>query len=37
LGNADMGLPCTQAGDIGAPIAGNADFVAIQIHVSFGF
>ena len=27
----------TQAGDIGAPSAENADFVVIQTHLSFGF
>jgi hypothetical protein len=27
----------TQAGDIGAPSAENADFVDIQTHLSFGF
>jgi hypothetical protein len=26
-------IPCTQAGDIGAPSAGNADFVVIQTHL----
>jgi hypothetical protein len=30
-------LPCAQAGDIGAPGAGNADFVGIQTHLSLGF
>jgi len=28
------GLPCTHAGDIGAPSAGNAGFVVIQTHLS---
>jgi hypothetical protein len=27
----------TQAGDIGAPSAENADFIVIQTHLSFGF
>jgi hypothetical protein len=39
-GNAEpstQGLSCTQAGDIGAPSAENADFVVIQTHLSFGF
>jgi hypothetical protein len=31
------GLSCTQASDIGAPSAGNADFVVIQTHLSLGF
>jgi hypothetical protein len=29
--------PCTHAGDIGAPSAGNAGFVVIQTHLSLGF
>ena len=33
----DAGLSCTQASDIGAPRAENADFVVIQTHLSFGF
>jgi Bacterial regulatory proteins, luxR family len=40
FGNANSstrGLPCTQAGDIGASRAGNAAFVIIQTHLSFGF
>jgi len=40
FGNANSstrGLPCTHAGDIGAPSAENADFVVIQTHLSFGF
>jgi hypothetical protein len=40
IGNAntlDMGLSCTQASDIGAPSAENADFVVIQTYLSHGF
>jgi hypothetical protein len=40
FGNANSstrGLPCTHAGDIGAPSAGNAGFVVIQTHLSLGF
>jgi hypothetical protein len=33
----DTGAPMHHAGDIGAPSAGNADFVAIQTHLSLGF
>jgi hypothetical protein len=32
-----MRLPCTDAGNIGAPSAGNAGFVVIQTHLSLGF
>jgi hypothetical protein len=31
------GLSCAQAGDIGAPSAGNADFVIIKTHLSVGY
>jgi hypothetical protein len=37
FGNANSstrGLPCTHAGDIGAPSAGNAGLVVIQTHLS---
>jgi hypothetical protein len=40
FGNANSstrGLPCTHAGDIGAPSAGNAGLVVIQTHLSLGF
>jgi hypothetical protein len=40
FGNANSstrGLPCTHAGDIGAPSAGNTGLVVIQTHLSLGF
>jgi hypothetical protein len=40
FGNANSstrGLPCTHAGDIGAPSAGNMGLVVIQTHLSVGF
>jgi hypothetical protein len=40
FGNANSstrGLPCTHAGDIDAPSAGNAGLVVIHTHLSLGF
>jgi hypothetical protein len=31
------GLSCTHASDVGAPSAGNVDFIVIQTQLSFGF